>query len=365
MIFENLTIRRLIIHEVFKRDHQKNTVQPIYGDQLIALGDDALAALRTRVIHTMGRASKNVEMEIGNTDPGGLFSLSKELMSLDDNEFILRSRNAANQLSSAQTRRDTPGGILVVFSGVVDYPEKNVIGFIKAEPHNGFTRVNQDDHLSLAFIEDLILTPQAKLYKIGVFLEMDPDLATNENPSNGYRAFIYDENMSPKNPDNAAQYFYEGFLGCAFPESSARLTREFHHLTKNFIYELDIPEEEKIGLHQSLYSYLKLDQGQTVHVGTYANTYLRDDAMRDAYEAFMRQKEFPQNAIAKDLTQVELHLQQRKISFRRGVKLTAPADRFANLIEIEQIDGVQGDGGEGEVPNWTRITVKDMIASQE
>ena len=45
------------------------------------------------------------------------------------------------------------------------------------------------------------------------------------------------------------------------------------------------------------------------------------------------------------------------------IKLTAPADQFENYVRIESIDG---DADEhGNVPKWTKITVRDHIRDQE
>lgn len=364
MIFENLKINRVVIHEVFKRDDDKNQVKPRYGDKLISLGQDALGALKNRVITAMGKASQSVEMTINKSGQGSMLGLGRELLVADDTAFVVKSGVVADLLSSAQLYRNIPGGILVVFTGEVDHPAKRVIAVIKAEPQNGFTRrVNDGGGLDLEFLTDLILTPQAKLYKIGVFVEIDPVKAASNKPAEGFQAFIYDVGMTGANRDAAAQYYYDLFLGCSFPQSSARLTKDFHDLTKMFIQSLDLPEETKTDLHTGLYSYLKVSQVQTVQVNEFAQSYLSDDGMRDTYEQFMVARKFPTNAVPKDLTDVAPHLRQRKVRFRSDVRLTAPADRFDELIQVTAILGDAVDGG--EPPQWTQIIVRDRIQSQE
>lgn len=364
MIFENLKIDRVIIHEVFMRDDNKNQIKPRYGDKLVTLDPDATGALKNRVVTAMGKASQSVEMTINKSGQGSMLSIGRELLAADDAGFVTKSRAVADLLASAQLFRNIPGGILVVFIGEVDHPAKKVVAVIKAEPQNGFTRRVQDGgKLDLEFLTDLILTPQAKLYKIGVFVETDPVKAAGANPAEGFQAFIYDVGMTAANRDAAAQYYYDAFLGCSFPQSSARLTKDFHDLTKAFIKGLDLPEETKTDLHTGLYTYLKVNQAQTVQVNEFAQTYLADDGMRDTYEQFMAARKFPTNAVPKDLTDVAPHLRQRKVRFRSDVRLIVPADRFDELVEVTAIKG-EALGG-GEAPEWTQIIVRDRILSQE
>lgn len=212
----------------------------------------------------------------------------------------------------------------------------------------------------LKFLKDLILTPQTKLYKIGAFVEMD---SAADPFVTGWKAMVYDDMMTPSNRYNAAQYFYEGFLGCGFPESSARLTKNFHDLTKAFIRKLDVPEERKLDLNSALITYLKVDQAPTVGVAAFAQAYLEEPELRDAYSQYMQEKEFPQNAVAKDLTDVAGELKQRKVMFANNIKLVAPADKFKEYIRMKSIDGEADE--HGQIPKWTEIIVRDHIRDQE
>lgn len=362
MPFQNLSINRVIIHEVFQREDDRAIVPPNYSNALVDLDQAALDALRDRVISAMGSASRSMEMSIIHAGADSAVSLAKMLIDADDGLFIETSKAPANKLTSAQSRRDLPGGILVVFTGTAGYPAKRVLGLIKAETHNGFTRqTNADGALMLRFLTDLILTPQTKLYKIGAFIESDPN--TEAPMPVGWRAFIYDDLMTGANRLKAAQYFYEGFLGCTFPETSARMTKTFHDLTKTFIKGLDVPDERKTDLHNALVTYLKVDRSPTVEVATFAQTYFAEPELRDAYSQYMVSKEFPQNAVAKDLADVASELRFRKVIFTNDIKLTAPADKFEKLVRMRVIDGEADE--QGDIPKWTEIIVRDRIRAQE
>jgi len=361
MIFENLSIARIITHEVFQRDQERNVVPPVYGTSLVVLDPPGVDAFCARIMDAMGRASRALEMTITQVDASSACALADQLVDLDDALFVTGSSAAANKLTSAQTSRGLPGGILVVFTGAAGHPAKRIVGYIKAETHSGFTRQHESNgSITLKYLTNLLLTPQTKLYKIGIFVESDP--AANDLHA-GWRAFIYDDQISASNKLTAAQYFYESFLGCSFPETSARRTREFHDYTKDFIQRIDLPEEQKVDLHNALVTYLKVDQSPTVQTTVFAQTFISDPTIRDEYAAFMASKNFPATAIHKDLADVTTALRYRKVSFSGDIKLIVPADKFESMVRMEAIAG--DADAHGQIPTWTRITIKDRIRKQE
>jgi len=362
MSFENLSINRVIVHEIYKRTDGRDVVPPTYGTGLVAFDQEALEAFCDRINSAMGSAARSIELDIIEADASSSITIAKTLIEADDTQFIDISKIFANKLTNAQKRRDLPGGVLAIFSGTAGYPMKRIIGMIKAETHNGFTRkVGESGAISLQFLKDLLLTPQTKLYKIGIFWEEDAD--TTESLPNGWRAFVYDDQISTSNKLTAAQYFYEGFLGCRFPETSARRTREFHDYTKEFIQKLDWPEDKKTDLHNALVTYLKVDQSSTVQVSAFAQTYLPAVEIRDDYTHYMTERNFPQNAVAKDLSEVSSALKYRKVTFTGDIKIIAPAEKFQKLIHME---GIEGEPDEhGQIPQWTRVVIRDRIRQQE
>lgn len=365
MFFENLTVSRLIIHEIFVRGADKALVQPTYGNQLLVLPQDARDALQGRITNALGKSSHGVEMRIREFGADSIWSKAKEIIEAQGNDahFIRVSRSIADKLAAAQANRNIPGGIVVVIEGTCGNPSKSFMCVIKAEPHGGFTKRQDGGHLTLEYIKELILTPQAKLYKIGAFLRHDPAAATKQEPINGWRVFLFDDLITQGNKLSAAQYFYETFLGLEFPSNSAFQTKQFHALTKEFIRHANVDSEKKIDLLNALTTYLKTDQAATIQVDAFSQNYLGDAVLKDAYTAYMGQKNFPTTAIHKDLSEVQSQLRFRKLTFGHDIKLTAPADQFENYVRIESIDG---DADEhGNVPKWTKITVRDHIREQE
>jgi hypothetical protein len=358
MDLQDLNIGRIVLHEVHKRTDERQRVAPTYGVDVEQLRGLALDAFRDRVIAAMGRSDRCVQMEILSSSPM-IPILQAVLDAPSDAEFVDESRNVADALADAQTRRDLPGGVVVVFTGTVGAPSSRFFAVIKAETHNGFMRDADDHgHLGLVFLEKLLLTPQTKLYKIGMFI----DANRRGDDEARWNAYLYDDGVSPRDRYGAAQYFYESFLGLAFMQSSARETKVFHDLTKGFITALQIPEEEKVTLHNALVTYLKADVSPTVSVRAFADSYVRDRAVHDSYTAHMYDQGFPRHAVNKDLGDIRSALRQRRILFRSKVSITAPAEAFEQYVEIEAIQGASPDG---RPERWTRVTIKDQIASQE
>lgn len=356
MELQNLTIDRIVFHEVHRRLDDRRLIPPAYGAQTLNLAPDAMDALRDRILVATGSQSQSMDMTIAKHDSSSAVALASDLLAAaGDGYFVNSSRSVADKLADAQQSRGIPGGVLAVFTGSAGNPARPLVGFIKAELHGGFRRAQ---NLTIEYIKTLFMTPQTKLYKIGLFAHNGG--ATQALPG-GWTASVYDSHMSLANPDGAARYFFESFLGLELPQSAPRMTRKFWEGTRSFIQNAAIPEEDKADLFTSLYSYLKVDQTPTVEVGAFANAYLEPN-MRSPYRNHMVGEDFPTTAVPKDLSELTGKLKRRRVRFSREIQLSAPADAFADLITIETInqDGTAGAGGA-----WTRVTIKDHIRDQE
>lgn len=357
MLFENLTVDRLIIHEVHRRLDDRKPVPPTYGGSLVQLEGEAMEFFRERVIAALGSQSQSMELTI--TPPTAAESaveISRDLTAANDEEFVVSSRRFADKLTAVQTSRNLPGGVMVVFNGSAGNPARRIVGVIKAETHSSFRHTPK---MQVEYLKDLFMGPQIKLYKIGVFAFSGADLAA-ALPT-GWTATIYDNQMSSTKRDGAAQYFYESFLGCTLPMNSARLTRKFFEGTRDFINRIDVPDEEKADLFTGLYTYLKVDQSPTIELAAFSEKYLGRN-LRDDYSMFMGQQGFPANAVAKDISDIQGSLRRRRLTFSRSIQFTAPPDAFDDLVRVQTIEG--DPDKDGLKPTWTQITIRDRIRDQ-
>lgn len=351
MQLENLTIRRVCLHEIYKRADDRTIVAPSFSSELLDLGDQGLSVFRSRVVQAYRSDAKCLEMNISRHNERSVASLGAALVTANDRRFVQQSQTFATLLSEAQTSRGYPGGLVVVFDGTVGHPERRFFAVMKAEMQEAFLK---GENLSATFVDSVFLSPKTKLYKIGLFVAQDDPPRI---PPDGWRAIVYDTQLTATERDGAAAYFHEIFLGLVFPENAAQHTRQFYTKTRDFIAATNVSEETKVGLYNSLYTYLKVDRSPTLQVGRFAGQYM-DDALADEYRAHMRREHFPATAILKDISEIAGRMRTRKLRFGNQIMLSGPSQAIADFVDVEAIEGPRGE-------LWTRLTVHDRLESQQ
>jgi hypothetical protein len=352
MALENLSVRRICLHEVYQRTDEGNVVAPTYSAGLLNLTPEALEAFRSRILAAFKSSGRCMEMSIRDFGAGSVAARGSHIVNVHDADFVSHSRAFADALATAQASRGIPGGLVVVFDGTLGYPNRPYFAVMKAELHDGFLKTGD---LQAQFVSSLFLSPGTKLYKIGIFISggigPDPELPM------GWQPIVYDSLMSATRREAAATYFHSTFLGLDVPEDSAQRVRQFFQKTREFIKAADIDQESRIDLHNSLYTYLKVDQRPTIQVQEFAHTYM-PDALNDDYQAFMARERFPQGAIQKDLSEIAASLRLRRFRFPNRITLSGPPEVFNELVRFDSIKGAEGQ-------TWTRVIIRAPLESQE
>lgn len=213
MDFFQFTIQRLVLHKVQPRQNRA-PVAPVYGQSLVNMGVDGLKTLQNRIVKAMGNDSRGVEMAIDQHGAGSFFATATGLLESDDNSFVESSKLIANRLNDAQATRDLPGGALVVMTGVTGANAARFLAVIKAEMQDGFDLEESEHGLTVQYLNNLMLTPAQRFYKIGLLLERTYNEAGEGGRVPGdFSAILYDQQMSAQETHSAAQYFYRSFLG--------------------------------------------------------------------------------------------------------------------------------------------------------
>ncbi len=333
--FRNLKIQRMIVHKIFKRDENGQIVEPVYNNGLSKeLDSVGKSELQNRIITALGSNSHSIEMNISNLETGTTPDILTQMLYSNEQDYVSKSKKVAYKLAEAQYTRNIPGGVVVIINGTIGSDNNNFILVIKAEVHGGFCIEKKNENLVMDFLKNLLLTPQQKLYKMGIFIETNkpPNVTANRSPDE-FKVFVYDHYLTKNETRNAAVYFYQVFLGCSIYPTAKKLTRDFYNNTKNFIISLPIDDEKKVDLHEALYSYLKVSQRNIIRTKDFAEEFLKQEH-RDDYLNYMKNNNFPEQSVEKDLTFLANKLKRRKLKFSSGVRLSAPSDRFKELVNV-------------------------------
>ncbi|WP_240223201.1 nucleoid-associated protein [Rheinheimera hassiensis] len=364
MLLTNLDIERIVIHQVFQRTSEGLTKDPLQSHDLTKFDTSAMTAFKLRVIDALGESSKAVQMQIYNQDSNGLPSLVDKLVELDDTNFILESYEIAKKLTTAQSKKSIPGGIVVVFTGKYGVSRKKFLAVIKAEVHSAYEKLQdpQTQEISLKFVEEVLLTPSSKLYKTAAFFEKASYATPTTDLNDKWTVLISDYQISQSDGKAAAHYFYSEFLGFCYPETSARTTKAFYENASDFISQLPVNESKKSDLLNALTTYMKTDLSSTISCNDFSSKYF-DVNTQDLFNEYMEDAGIPTTAFTKDIEHIASKLKFRKVSFSKNVKISAPSDVFKDYVEIETIPGAPDATGSPTV--WTKVIIKDRISNQE
>lgn len=351
--FEGLVIEKIITHRIYPKNENRERVEPKISTQLIDLPITARRTLENRLTKALGNKSHGIEMSIANTAENSFFQIAAAIQLKEEAEFIEDSAQFAHMLTDAQLNTNAPGGILLVLKGRVGDTGKPFLCVIKAEPQDGFRTKEEDDFITIEFLEELLLTDSARLFKIG-FLVAETVRPQEQIQSGNYRAFLYDHLMTQTETRPAASYFYQVFLGMSIAASSRKLTQNFFEWTRNFIDNSDLSDDEKLDTHEALRVTLK-SAAATISVNDFAQNYLPEDKQK-AYTEFMIAKDFPQNAVSKDIEYIKTRLRKRRsYGFSNGVVILTPPEHTQDYMEIAPTE-------DGE---YTVVTIKGQLQQQK
>ena len=359
MIVENLTIGRVVMHEVFQRKDGPNVVTPSYGKDLEILDAKALNHFAMRITDALSAQSKSIEMRIVKTADESVVGTARRLVLAGNADFPDISSHVADALADAQKSRGIPGGMLLVFDGKVGADGKPFLGVIKAELQSGFQRRFAAAKVVTEFLENIFLTPATRLYKLALFISEDVAVSATTK----WRSFVFDSNITAARRENAAVYFYDGFLGCAFPENGKYETAKFFDLTREFVRTSVNDRDLRRDLGDALFAFVKVDQASTFTSQQFGETYLPPE-LRDPFKKFLEAKKFPTNrAVVRDISDMGSRLRRRKYKFGPDIELSASPDAIRNgTVTIEDVPAE--DVAEGETGIWTKIMVRRQVTEQ-
>jgi nucleoid-associated protein YejK len=358
LIVENLQVRRIAVHEVFRRKADKRPITPTYATQLEILSADATQEFRARITEALSAQAKSVQMDIIAYGADSHLADAEALLAADDTEFLHISQACADRLTRAQLQPGLPGGMLIVLDGTVGAHDAPFVCVIKAEMQSGFRRQPDGGSIVTQLLKDIFLTKATRLYKVGFMVRE----SVSEKRPEGWTALVFDHNITQSHREAAAQYFYEGFLGCVFKGDGAYETARFFDLTREFVARSSLPVEEKRDVNDALYTYIKTEKSPTFTSDEFAEKYLPKD-MQDPFRNFLEAKHFPRRAVMRDTARLGAKLRRRRFKFGAAAEFFASPDALSQK-KVEITSGpAQEFGGEGDEA-WTRIIVHQEVTEE-
>lgn len=365
MHLTHLEIDKICIHQIFKRQPNGSKKTPEKSSDLVKFDAAAMETFKQRVIDALGSQSKAVDMKIIEQDADKAPSLFTSLRAVTDSDFIETSYVLANKLADAQKRKGLSGGIVVVFRGSFGSTNaanrKIIVGVIKADIYSAYQKIEDKltHEISLKYVKEALLTPSTKLFKTAAFAEKQSKSSSSTTPdlNDSWQVAVSDYQISQADGKVAAQYFYETFLGCGYPESSARNTQKFFESVKAFIKSLELTNEEKYELNNALVCYLKLDKSGIISPDQFAQTYFDSDTADD-FMTHLADAGVPITSFTKDTQHVDSKLKIQKVSFGQSIRLLAPAEEFKDKVMMESVDTDE----DGNPVTWTKLVIKEKLA---
>lgn len=358
MLFENLLVGRVVMHEVLKRGEDRSALLPIYATAIENLPANAMAQFRLRVLDALSPQSKSMAMKLNDIGGGSFVALAEALVDADDEQFLTQSCGVADKLAAAQMARGIPGGVVIVFDGLIGTPGRRFLGVIKAETQSGFRRNRNPKKSITEFLDDIFLTPAQRLYKIGLLIEATPGAAR----ANAWQAFVFDHNITSSHRESAAQYFYEHFMGCTFPEDGPYETARFFDLTKEFVRKTPLPPEERRDLNDALYTFIRTEKAPTFTSQEFADKYLPLD-LRDPFKKHLDSKQFPSRAVVRDTSDMGTRLRRRKFRFGGEIEISVSPEALQDKRVTMQTAPAHEFDGEGDA-RWTQVIIRHAMTDQ-
>lgn len=339
--FENLTIRGAIVHKVFDVDKTNLTRnEPELSDTPLNFKVGAKEIFVNRITNVLSRGSKCIEMDIDNNDDTHAIGIGRKLLS-NPQYFVECSQSLVKKYhEDAGKNQNRSGGILIVFDGTSG-PENEYRfwGLIKADKQDAFEYERNGNKNDIEINNNLFLSSDKKLYKLILSFAYSEITEDGEEFLNE-RPFVFDLNMQLDERAGPAKYFYDTFLSLKLAESSAKHTRDFLEITKEFANKNnDLSQEDKINLIEGVKAELRSND-PTINTKSIADKFIPEkmSQVRDYYSSTLESKGIPINDFVKDVKYITRLLRFSKAKFTSGLNVSGNSDTFHKNFIIGEYD---------------------------
>ncbi|AEK19766.1 hypothetical protein GYY_04455 [Methanococcus maripaludis X1] len=342
-LLRDITLDRIIVHQIYQNLPDESRA-PTYSDNFEEINDEGRQALENRLKKVLNKESKRMDLIISNDMADSTFQKMAYLSTYKSNssaegrenpefwnDYIDITKQITRKLHDSQNHPNIPGGVVVIMTGRTGAERRDFAAVIKAEIEDGF----ELDEGELTYIPKLLLTATQKLYKVGIFIDTNPEgrnTETNIRNKDDFKAFVFDDNISKgAKKSNAAEYFYDSFLGCSL-EDPAEATKTFLSSAKEVISGLPISPEEKVLAVNKVHVYLSSNTSE-INAREFVETYIEEER-QDEFLDKLEEKGVPLHSVPKDIGPIKRKLQSRTLSFSSGVQLKFSFEETQEPVEI-------------------------------
>lgn len=324
-----LDIERVIIHEIMKQSISEQKEPPRYSEIESSLNDEIRLFLKDKIIKTIG-SSRSYEVVFEEDSNSPIPEIVRNLLNVNDSDFILLSKNIANHLNNIQSGR-SPGGLVTIIRGNIQ--NRKVIGILKLEREEG-ARLEQTQRegrptYDILHLRDLILTEKTKLFKIGLFFKGGVE-------EFGYEGKVCDNQLSYTSNREVAEFFLTSFLGCRLAGDPKVETKKFFSVSQEFFKEKikDPIVQMKYNLH--LLSYVS-NEGRIINPRVFASSSL-STMHRQPYVNYLNEKGVQITDIIRDTSLIERRISKMILEFENDIKIIGSQEGFEQKVSLKTLE---------------------------
>jgi len=267
-----LTINRIIIHEVPRHLRSDSESSPAYSEVESPLNDELRVFFKEKIVETVGSSS------------------------------------AYDVIFDATTRSPVP-------QMVRDFLARSDINFVE------MSKV-----IAKSYIRDLILTRKTKLFKIGFFYPSDG----GNDPSGA----VCDEQRGYMPQIEIAGFFLTDFLGCCLAEDERIATKRFFTVTQDFFNaQIEDPVERTQALTHLLSEVT--NQTTRINVREFARRSVPTQ-QRQAFLNHLEQEGVGVREIRKNIELIDAQTKKMALEFENGVTVVGTREAFRQSVQVER-----------------------------
>lgn len=335
-----LRVDKVIVHDVPTRPVSGGGQLPVLSEIESPLTQELRNYFREKIVGTLAAAAFDVIFDTNSPSP--VPSLVFDSLGPQTADFVTMSRDIAHHLYNTQTGVNPPGLLCVA---QVRIEQRRAVAIIKLEREAG-VRLQQDQlqgksTFRLEHIRDLMLTEKTKVFKVGLFVQMDTTLESIEGA-------VSDNQRGYYPTTEVADFFLRKFLGCNLREAPEVTTKRLFHATEGFIHEEVTEPEVKACYEIALLAELG-SQARTFDPRAFARRHLRVED-RQKYVDYLGNAAVAPQPFDKDISLIETRLKRIQLEFQSGIAVLGSPETFQEHVRMTDLD----DGR-------TRLEIEDRV----